>query len=278
MTTGRRAPAIASALVSAMLIGSPAAPALAQTPTEPTIVLTIYAGAITGHGLWSVPRQPLVVEGTEGAPIPEFDTLDLRRNVSAGLTLGLRGAYFIRRHLGIELDISYLDNSYDDVCVGTYVANADDRNEQVCGDIDGRHSSGSIIAAFGGFNLRAWGDRNVSPFVRAAIGVANITRSSVDVSGTYVRSDGAIRDRAVIVDTDPRRLSPAFLIGAGISSRFARGYQVRLDVRDVIVGLDEVDGPADIQGRAPVSTRYHHRFVLTLGLDIVLEKRRGRRY
>ena len=277
MTRAGCAPAVAGALASAVLIALTLPETAAQTPAEPTIVLTIYGGAVTGHGLWHVAKQPLVVEGTEGTSTPQFDTLDLRRNVSAGLTFGLRGTYFPGRNLGIELDIGYFDHSYGDGCAGTYVANADDRNEQVCDDIEGRTSSGSIIAAFAGFNYRAWGDRDVSPFFRAGIGIANITRSSVDMSGTYVH-DGGIRDRAVIVDSDPRRVSPTFLIGAGLTSRFGKAYGVRLDIRDVIVGIDEVDGPADILGHAPVSTRYHHRLVLSLGVDIVLEKRRGRRY
>src|SRR2546425_9609702 len=47
-----------SALFAAVLALTRTAPAAAQTPTEPTIVLTFYAGAVTGHALWGIARQP----------------------------------------------------------------------------------------------------------------------------------------------------------------------------------------------------------------------------
>ena len=41
--------------------------AAAQTNPQPTIVLTIFAGAGTGHGLWVIDKQPLQVLGTNPA-------------------------------------------------------------------------------------------------------------------------------------------------------------------------------------------------------------------
>ena len=75
------------------------------------------------------------------------------------------------------------------------------------------------------------------------------------------------------------RLRPAFELGVGTTIAAGRGYQIRWEVRDNIVGH-----PAGHRARrrhgggAPARDRYQHIFSLNVGLDVILEKRRGRRY
>jgi hypothetical protein len=39
-----------------------------------------------------------------------------------------------------------------------------------------------------------------------------------------------------------------------------------------------VTGPANDLAIAPTASKYYHHFALVMGLDIVLERKRGRRY
>ena len=58
-----------------------------------------------------------------------------------------------------------------------------------------------------------------------------------------------------------------------------RSYQLRLESKDNIVSLEHVTGTVPSTPAEPTSERkIHHIFSLTLGLGVVLEKKRGRRY
>jgi len=72
-------------------------------------------------------------------------------------------------------------------------------------------------------------------------------------------------------------ISPFLRAGATIAA--GRGYQIRWEIRDNIVGIQRVTGPTVTQGTVPPhETSYRHIFSLNVGLDVILEKRRGRRY
>jgi hypothetical protein len=59
----------------------------------------------------------------------------------------------------------------------------------------------------------------------------------------------------------------------------AKGYQLRWEVRDNIVGVHRVTAPT-VQARTipPHEVTYKHLFSLSIGFDVVLERRPGRRY
>jgi hypothetical protein len=85
----------------------------------------------------------------------------------------------------------------------------------------------------------------------------------------------------VIYDDDNKgtRLRPAFGLGVGTTVAAGKGYQLRWEIRDNIVGIQRVTGPSDGRGRVPPhATAYKHLFSLTVGLDVILERQRGRRY
>src|SRR5207253_2100915 len=65
---------------------------------------------------------------------------------------------------------------------------------------------------------------------------------------------------------------------AGATIAAGRGYQIRWEIRDNIVGIQTVTGPAERGAVPPHETSYRHIFSLNVGLDVILEKRRGRRY
>ena len=65
----------------------------------------------------------------------------------------------------------------------------------------------------------------------------------------------------------------------GVTAPIGPGYQLRIEARDVYASFRVVTGPATRQGLgATAGTKPFHHVALTIGLDIVLEQKRGRRY
>ena len=73
---------------------------------------------------------------------------------------------------------------------------------------------------------------------------------------------------------EPERL----IFGNGSDEVFALLNQTYLTAGDNIVGIQEVTGPTPRGTVPPHETSYRHIFSLNVGLDVILEKRRGRRY
>ena len=92
----------------------------------------------------------------------------------------------------------------------------------------------------------------------------------------------AQRDSATVIYDDNNkgtRLRPAFGLGAGTTIAAGKGYQIRWEIRDNIVGIQRVTGVSPGRGQVPPhETAYKHLFSLNVGLDVILERKRGRRY
>jgi len=266
-------------LFASVLFALSLAPAVAaQTGSQPSLVLTIFAGAATGHSLWSIPRQPYCVLGPTCTATAPHDTLRLSRDVGSTLVAGAGATYFRSPHLGFTFEVFYLGIPLDDSCTGLfYNADAENRNEQICNFIASSALSSSAIAFFGGFVVRAAPTRPISPYVRAGAGLLSYSTGTVDMSGVFVSNDIS-QSRAVIVDDKPKKSALTVQVGAGFTARLSPGYQFRFEVRDVLSTLEHVTGAANDEGQVSKATRVHHRVALTLGLDIILEKKRGRRY
>jgi hypothetical protein len=264
-----------SALLALSLV---ARAATAQTGSQPKLVLTIFGGVATGNSLWSVARQPYCLPVGSCTSSDPHDTLRLTRDLSSSLIAGAGATYFQSAHLGFTLEVYYLGLPLDDGCTGLfYNPDAQSRNEQLCNSITSSSPSTSAIALFGGVVLRAASTHAISPYVRGSAGVLRYSSGTVEMSGVFV-SNNTISSRAVILDDKPKSGAVTVQAAAGLTAQLNPGYQFRLEIRDVLVPLEHVTGSADALGRAPTTTRVHHRIALTLGLDVVLEKKRGRRY
>ncbi len=263
-----------SSFVPIALACALSAPAAAQTGSESNLVLTILAGTTTGHPLWTVAKQPLTVLGTT-----QYDTLELSRQIGSSIVLGATGTYFISPHLGLHAELSYLGLPLDSHCRGlTYNTDSENKNEQLCDDIDAQKPEGGAIAIFAGVTLRAASRRAFSPYVAGSLGIVNQARSTLVTEGGFVTAAGPQPPRLVIADPNPRETSFMVGVGAGFTSSLGPGYQFRFEVRDVVTSLDRLVGPANGLGVGPKATRSYHHFALTLGLGVVLERKRGRRY
>jgi hypothetical protein len=255
-----------------------ASPAVAQTSPQPTIVLTIGGGVVTGHGLWTV-DQPLCVLGSGGVCSGLYDTLRIARSISPSLILGASGTYFPWPNLGFHAEISYLGLPIDDTCAPVFL-NPDppnDRGQQMCDNLTAAKGTGGAISMFVGATLRAASSKAISPYARFNIGLVNLTSSTTEVVGAYVDAAG-VQERQIIEDINGQGAS--FMLGAaaGLTTPIGAGYQFRLEVRDIVNSLTRVTGPANDLAIAPTDSKYYHHLGLVMGLDIVLERKRGRRY
>lgn len=247
--------------------------AAAQTQQQPNIVLTIFAGAGTGHGLWTVNKQPLQRLGT-----PEYDTLRLAQAIGPSIILGGGATYFPSAHLGFHVELSYVGFPVSGSCTGLFFhPDAEQKNQQTCADIQSRSADGGAIAIFTGVTLRAASRRSISPYARVNLGVLNPSRSTIAVDGGFATASG-VGVRQVIADPDPPGFTVLLGGAAGFTRPISAGYQFRWEIRDLIVPMRRLTGPADGLGVGPTASRLYHHFSMFLGFDVVLERKRGRRY
>jgi hypothetical protein len=256
-----------------------AVPAAAQTGDESNLVLTIVGGAVTGHNLWTIDKQPICVIPSGGGPCgSNYDTLRLARAIGSSLTLGVSATYFPSPHVGVHAELSYLGLPSDGSCSApSYSPDSENKNQQLCNDIQSQTGGGGAISAFAGVVLRAAARRTISPYIRGSVGFVNQARSTTEVVGAFSDATG-FHERLVIADPKQGRTSLMLGAGAGFTTPLSPGYQFRIEVRDAIVSLERVTGRANALGVAPTATRYYHHFALTLGIGVVLERKRGRRY
>lgn len=257
-----------------------ASTAAAQSPPQPTIVLTIGGGVVTGHELWTIDRQPLcLLNQSTGSCSGLYDTLRLSRSISPSIIIGAAGTYFPWPQAGFHAEVSYVGFPTDDACRALFL-NPDaptDRARQMCDNLSAASGTGSAISAFVGMTLRAASGRAVSPYARASVGLVNLSHSTTEVVGQYVDQNGA-RERQIINDVGGRGSSFLFGVAAGFTSPISPGYQFRFELRDMMVSMARVTGPANDLAIAPAAKKYYHHFGLVLALDVVLERKRGRRY
>jgi hypothetical protein len=252
-------------------------PLAAQRGEQPNIVLTIFAGAGTGHGLWTIAKQPLQVLGTS-----EYDTLRLSQGVTSSIIVGLAATYFPSPHFGLHGEISYVGLPVDGSCTGVfYNPDFDNKNQQTCDDIQRSGSDGGSIALFVGATLRAAPRGSFSPYARLNVGIINETRSTIEMSGTFIATS-SVGVREVLTDPKPRHAASMFGAAVGFTRPISPGYQFRWEMSDLVVSMSRATGIGILTAGAgaipPTASKFYHHFSLKLGLDVVLEKKRGRRY
>ena len=256
-----------------------AAAAGAQTPHEPILVFAAYAGAITGHQLWNVGRQPVCqLSGGGGGQFTcsgQYDTVALARTVESSLVAGLTMSYYPRRALGVQFDVAYLGLPVNTHC--TAVAVSTSANQQLCDNIAAGPSGSSIGFDLGVVLRHPAGASSMSPYVRGGFGIVTYSGSLIEVVGSFNQSTSTF-SRAVIADASPRKVSASLTLGGGLMVSLSPGYAFRLELRDLYTSLARVQGPANDLGVAPTGTQSFHHLLLTMGLGVVLEQKRGRRY
>ena len=261
-----------AALAAALLT----APAAAQEGPRPRLILSIGAGVHSGHSLWQIGEQPLEVPDPD---ILGYDTLRLARQLSSGLVVNFSGTYFTSGIVGFYGDVTFMDAGMDDGCapVAPYYPAPEEENAELCQSIQGSVAANSILLAGLGLILRASPRGQSNPYIRAGVGYARVSNSTIGMAGAYEVSGNAF-SRQVIADESPVGGSPTLLLAAGMMQSIASGYQLRLEVRDDFFALERVTGPANALGAVTTETAWYHHLSLTIGFDIVFDRKRARRY
>jgi hypothetical protein len=256
-------------VVAALVAAAYATPLAGQaTRDRPTLIFTITGAYLDGIGLWSIPDQPI----TDNSLVDHYS---LRRSVKRTLGAGASGTYYRGAHFGLTAEAFLLGLGYDDEChLAEPVAST--INRDVCNSIDERERSAAAVVTSIGAIYRIGADEFISPYARVAGGILINNQSPLLLVGeTGNNAEFVIYDD----DNSGPRIRPAIAIGLGAAIAVARAYHIRWEVRDNIVGIQRVTAPTTSRGVVPPhETAYKHILSLNVGLDVILEKRRGRRY
>jgi opacity protein-like surface antigen len=259
---------LAALVIAGLAIRS--APAAAQrTGDRARLVFTVSGVYIGGSGLWTVPEQPVTDQ-------PPADTFFLSRSIKRNFGAGFAGTYYPGAHLGLTAEAFLIGLGYDDTCLVSPGQNV--RNVQVCQSIDQRDRSAASVAFSVGGIFRVASREFISPFVSAGAGFLFNNRSSVLTSG-FVSTSTELGEFFVYDDDDRTRIRPAFRIGFGSTVALGKAYHLRVEVRDNIVGIERVTGVTSALGQIPPhQNTYKQLWSLHIGVDVILERQRGRRY
>lgn len=273
--------------LAALCAAAPVPPAAAQSADRPNLVLTIFGGYRMGHKLWTLHNQPFVVidyvANNLDSVSAQHDTLDLSREVTPSFILGLTASYFRGKHVGFEGEMVFLGMSLDSRCAIRRFDAADsaDINPALCATINGASVPMSAVAFSAGVILRATPNTAATPYVALSGGLVTRARGTTEMAGAFVDNAGNINSFTVIADDKATRNALSAQLSAGVMVPLGPGYQIRFEGRDVYTRLDYVSGladPTEVPLHPPHGARYGHHLAFVVGLDVVLERKRGRRY
>ncbi len=237
-----------------------------RTRDRARLVFSVSGAYIEGKGLWSVPNQPIL--GATPA-----DTLVLGRSIKSTIGASFSGTYFPGETFGLTADASLIGLGYDDRCEVAALSTAS--AAQICNSIANQDRSAAAASLSVGGEVRVLSREFFSPFARASAGLLFSNQSSTAVGGSD--EQGAFLQ--IYEDDKQARVSPTFALGVGTTIALARAYHLRWEVRDNIVGVQRVTGAAPGQGFIPPrETIYKHLISLLVGVNVILERERGRRY
>jgi hypothetical protein len=252
-----------------------AVPSLAaqRTADQARLSLGLSAGATTGTDLFSIGNQPIFTSSVA------VDTVSVSRRTRGALAVVFHGTYFPSEHWGFTGEAMLLGLGLEDNCVLRFSSGSPDGAE-ICNSINGQDTPGSAVGLSVGTMYRIMSRRVISPYARLSAGLVVSQHSTVQLDGSF--TDPSLEEVRFTVYDDPSRTqaTPVIGLGVGFTAALGRGYQLRWELRDNIVGLDKVTGPTfgTPNQEPPHSRSYQHVWSVTFGFDVVLERRRGRRY
>jgi hypothetical protein len=260
------------------------------TPSEPRLLLTVLAGYRVGRPL--DPQPPAVRRLVPGMPSNDtavvaspglYDT-PLEREFTPSFVLGVSGTYFAGPHLGIQGEFAFLSMGMESHCAmrQTQPPYPGDLDPELCASLDRQNIASSAVTASFGVVGRLTPGGGVYPYARANAGVLARTRSAIEMVGTYATPSG-LASAVVIADPNPTNTTLQVTFGAGVAVSTGAGYQLWMEARDVLAQIPVVTGPADPSSASgvlvpPTGTRFLSNYVFLIGLDVVFEKQRRKRY
>src|SRR3989442_11889030 len=100
----------------------------------------MFAGAVTGNGLWTIGKQPLCVFDATFGCSPQHDTLRLARETSSSITAGASMTYFPQPAVGFQVDVAYVRPPLTDPRPMLF-SHPGTHNQPICADHQGQSHS-----------------------------------------------------------------------------------------------------------------------------------------
>jgi hypothetical protein len=245
-------------------------PGWSQTKDQARLIFTVSGGVVLGTDLWEVDAQPVQF-------ITPTDTMALGRKIRSTLAIGFTGTYFPGDNLGIAAEGFLIGLGFEDSCRMVFSSGAADVIS-ACQSIQGATKSASAVSLSAGPVYRFNSRNLLSPYFRANLGVVFSNQSSIRMVGHFPTSEG-IADLIIYDDDHESRVEPQLGLGAGFTAAIAPGYQLRWEFRDNITGVQKVTAASpEARTVPPHEVAFKHLFSLSIGFDVVLERRKGRRY
>jgi opacity protein-like surface antigen len=255
------------------LAATPPALAAQATGDQARLVFTVFGGYIGGQDLWTVGAQPLVDDVQQLT-----DVLALSRRFEASWTAGLSATYYKGSNVGITGELQVIDARMRTSC-DLLTSSGSIPNRDVCASLDGALRSTLATAFTLGAIFRVLSRADISPYFRAQGGLYVIGASTTAVTGSYFGDDLQPRFIDIYPEDGNSHVSAQFALGAGVTIPLAKAYQLRLEGRGISYGVPVVTGPTERQFIVPpTETRWNTQFQVLVGIDLVLERKRGRRY
>ncbi|HKP49554.1 MAG TPA: hypothetical protein VJU17_06025 [Gemmatimonadales bacterium] len=245
-------------------------PGWSQTKDQARLIFTVSGGVVRGTDLWDVDAQPVQF-------ITPTDTMALGRDIRTNIGISFAGTYFPGDNFGIAAEAYLLGLGFEDSCRMVFSSGASDVIT-TCQSIQGATKSASAVTLSAGPVYRFNSRSTFSPYFRGNLGLVFSNQSSIRMVGHFPTAEGTA-DLIVYDDDHESRIDPQFAVGAGFTAAIAPGYQLRWEIRDNITGVQTVTA-ATPQARTvpPHEMAFKHLFSLSIGFDVVLERRKGRRY
>jgi len=266
-----RSPRFSALALVALSTALPMTETTAQaTRDQSRLVLGVSLGYIGGTDLGRVAAQPITTSSEA------TDVFRLKRGIRSNVTFIGQATWYSSANLGFTGEIAYIGLGTRDACT-LVAASGDPLNRIVCGTLNGNERPASATSLGVGANFRPASRSFLQPYVRAVTGLALVPRSTVRTVATI----GQFGDTAFTIypgnnGTDTKLTGT---LAAGFATSASPGYQFRVELRNTWVQLPIVTGPTVFQGEIPPTrTAWKALPSLLIGFDIVLEKRRGRRY
>jgi hypothetical protein len=252
------------------VLALPHAAGAQATGDQATLTFGVSLGVVGGKDLWSVRAQP--VQFTDQA-----DTLTLSRTIPSNFAVAFSGSYFPGATLGLAVEGFLIGLGFEDSCRLAF-SSGSGAVASACESIQGATKSASAVYLSAGPVGRINSRKPLSPYARAQVGLVFSNQSSLRTIGEFP-TGGGLAALIVYDDDHDSRVAPAFVLGAGVTAAIAKGYQLRWEVRDNIMGVQKVTRPSLQSGVVPPhELEFKHLFSMTVGFDVLLERRRGRRY
>ncbi len=257
--------------VTLCIVLAPAGLRAQATADQAQLEFTVGVGQTSGGGqLWRVGAQPF---GTQGA----YDTLAVSRAFRRTINVSFSGTYFPANHLGFVGEAQLLGLGTEDDC-GIQFTQGSIETSDLCRSIGRAERNATSVAVSVGTVYRIGGHQAVHPYLRLGGGIVVTQQSFVRMHGEIIGAGGP-SDLTLFKDDQNTTVKPFALFGGGVVAVAAKGIQFRFEVRDNWVRVPAVTGPTVQQGLVPPSRLVSkHLLSFMVGFDLVLERKRGRRY